>query len=90
MLKALVVRTHHTHIGSWATANLQEKLWHIIYVSIWSVDLPYRKAIAYCSDGNGTLVFISKAVGEGTYSCSGVRSLSRNAGKDLGNMLALI
>ena len=69
---------------------MQEKLWHISYVSIWSVDLPYRKAIAYCSDGNGTLVFISKAAGEGTYSCSRVRSLSRNAGKDLGNMLALI
>ena len=34
------------------------------------------------------LVFISKAVGEGTYSCSRVRS--RNAGKDLGDMLALI
>jgi hypothetical protein len=46
--------------------------------------------MAYCSDGNGTLVFISKAVGEGTYSCNRVRSLSRNTAKDLGNMLALI
>jgi len=25
---------------------MQEKLWHISYVSIWSVDLPYRKAMA--------------------------------------------
>jgi hypothetical protein len=37
---------------------MQEELWHISYVSIWSVDLPYRKAIAYCRDGNGSSALV--------------------------------
>ena len=46
---------------------MQEKLWHISYVSIWSVDLPYRKAIAYCSDGNGSSALVRAVTGINIY-----------------------